>query len=129
MVLTKLDPMGNHREPKGWVNHPAVKMWQGHELSLLKYIEAMVEEWKSRGYKSTITDKARSTYCVARDNNLLTYKSVLHPNWLVEPLIVDEIAKTHRQALLAKDYDWYQQYGWPEDTGVAPISYDYVWPV
>ena len=30
MTLLELDPQGNHRVPKGWYNHPAVKMWRGH---------------------------------------------------------------------------------------------------
>jgi hypothetical protein len=48
MTLLELDPAGEHREPKGWRNHPAVKMWRGHELALYDYVVAMVTEWKRR---------------------------------------------------------------------------------
>jgi hypothetical protein len=129
MNLLALDPEGNHREPKGWSNHPAVKMWRGHEAALLKYIIAMVEEWKSRGYKSTIADKAVATFNTASGLNLTydQYKHIStdHPTWVVDP----EIAATHRLALLTKNYKWYSQYEWEEDTGVPPLEYEYIWPV
>ena len=31
---------------KGWVNHPAAKMWKGHEITLCKYGIAMCMEWR-----------------------------------------------------------------------------------
>ena len=40
-------------ESKGWKNHPAVKMWRGHERSLIEYALAMCEEWVRRGYVDT----------------------------------------------------------------------------
>lgn len=123
MVLLELDPQGNPRAPKGWVNHPAVKMWRGHEHALYLYIQAMVAEWKSRGFKSTIDEKARATFRLAQQMNKQMGNQ--WPEWLYDPAI----ASTHRQALLVKDYAWYSQFGWPEDTGVAPTTYDYVWPV
>lgn len=126
MVLTELDPQGNPRIPKGWVNHPAVKMWRGHEGALLSYIQAMVVEWKQRGYKSTIDSKAEATYQSASK-----YKSLMvtPPQWMVDQQQLDTIASTHRQALLVKDYEWYSQFGWPEDPGYAPKEYEYIWPI
>ena len=47
-VLSGQSPTG------AWRNHPAVKMWAGHELSLLTYIKVMIGEAKRRGIK---TDK------------------------------------------------------------------------
>lgn len=34
----------------GWRNHPAVKMWHGHEVALAHYGIASCIEWKRRGY-------------------------------------------------------------------------------
>lgn len=34
----------------GWRNHPAVKMWRGHETALASYGLAACTEWSSRGY-------------------------------------------------------------------------------
>ena len=47
-VLSGQSPTG------AWRNHPAVKMWRGHEMTLLKYVSAMIKEAKWRGIK---TDK------------------------------------------------------------------------
>ena len=52
MTLLELDPLGNDRIPKGWANHPAVKMWRGSETLLMNYVVAMGVEWVSRGYKN-----------------------------------------------------------------------------
>jgi hypothetical protein len=125
MVLTKLDPMGNHREPKGWVNHPAVKMWRGHEGALSMYAKAMVIEWKRRGYNSTIGDKVDATVRTAIQMNRITADSGINPDWRID----DAVMASHRLALLVKDYEWYSQFGWPEDPGHALTEYEYVWPV
>ena len=39
---------------KGWANHPAVLMWKGHTCFLAVYCNAMITEWKARGYKNTM---------------------------------------------------------------------------
>lgn len=125
MTLLELDPEGNYRKPKGWVNHPAVKLWRGHESALWYYVISMVHEWKYRGFKSTIGEKASKTLNVAIDNGLLD--TVSFPKWIEDQSKYEEIASSHRLALLAKDYAWYSQFNWPEDKGVAPTEYDYVW--
>ena len=124
----KLDPAGGYREPKGWYNHPATKMWRGHESALLNYIGAMVTEWKFRGYKSTIFDKAERTFDRALELDLVTdIHPVLNPPWMDEQDKYEAIASTHRLALLVKEYEWYSQFGWAEDTGTAPSTYEYIW--
>jgi hypothetical protein len=123
----KLDPEGNHREPKGWYNHPAALMWRGHEMALLEYIRAMVSEWILRGYKSTILDKAEATMVTAIDRGLVVYPCADMPAWYKVPRTRNAITKSHRIALLSKNYEWYSQFGWREDTGTAPESYEYVW--
>jgi hypothetical protein len=128
MTLLELDPQGEHRTPKGWVNHPAVKMWRGHEVTLYNYIQAMVTEWKRRGYKSTIGYKAKATIMRAYELDLVTGPAVL-PAWMSNSGTFKNIASSHRMALLNKDYEWYSQFKWPEDSGKCPETYDYVWPV
>jgi len=128
MTLLALDPAGDYREPKGWRNHPAVKLWRGHESALLDYTGAMVTEWVSRGYKSTIYDKAQATYEVALLRGLVNDdQPTEQPDWANDPTFLDRFTSSHRTALLAKNYEWYKQFGWPEDTGVAPTAYEYVW--
>lgn len=125
MTNLQLDPAGNHRSPKGWANHPAVRMWRDHDLSLYDYIVAMTTEWKRRGFKTTIADKAAMTLSYAKDKHRLFLDITEPPAWFGD----EAIASTHRQALLVKDYGWYSRFPWPENTGVKPLEYEYIWPV
>lgn len=129
MNLVQLDPQGNDRISKGWSNHPAVKMWRGHEGALTVYIVQMVMEWEKRGYKSTIAKKAVTTYIQAIKLGRITQESHRLPKWMKDKELFARISSSHRMALLNKDYEWYSQFRWPEDTGSRPKSYDYVWPV
>ena len=36
-VLRGVDNEGNPKEHKGWVNHPATRMWEGHIAALARY--------------------------------------------------------------------------------------------
>lgn len=128
MTLLELDPLGNHRTPKGWVNHPAVKMWRGYELALYTYVMAMVAEWKQRGFQSTLGEKATETIRVAYENALLD-ETDPKPDWMLDSVQFERIASSHRRALLVKDYEWYSQFNWAEDPGTQPADYEYVWPV
>jgi hypothetical protein len=127
MTNLKLDPQGEFREPKGWYHHPAALMWKGHDMALLEYIRAMVTEWWGRGYKSTILDKAEATMVSAIDRGLVVYPYPDMPRWYKFPRVLRSITKSHRLALLSKNYEWYSQFGWREDNGKAPESYEYVW--
>lgn len=124
----KLNPAGDYREPKGWYNHPATRMWRGHESALLNYIGAMVYEWKSRGFKSTIFDKASKTFDRALELDLvMDIHPVLNPSWMEDEDLLARITSSHRTALLTKNYEWYSQFGWAEDNGTPPTTYEYIW--
>ena len=127
MNLLELAPDGEHRTPRGWTHHPAVKMWRGHETALHQYIQQMVKEWKSRGYRSTLDEKAR--FIILRAHELGRVDSTVQtfPSCLEDAETFARIQSSHRVALLSKNYDWYSQFGWAEDTGVRPESYEYVW--
>lgn len=125
--LLELDPEGNHRKPKGWSNHPAVKMWRGAELELYKYVTTMNTEWLGRGFNSSLGDKLARTIQVAHEN-LLVSDSEDSPTWMRDTELFEKIASSHRQALLKKDYGWYSNFAWSEDSGTEPDGYDYVWP-
>jgi hypothetical protein len=126
MNLTELDPQGNYRKPAGWSNHPAVKMWRGSELLLFYYIQAMITEWKARGFKTTLEVKVLSTVIKAKEVGKL---GMATPAWMRDQKLFEEIVSSHRQALLVKHYEHYNQFNWPEDNGAAPTSYNYVWPI
>lgn len=92
---------------KGWVNHPATRMWRGYEDALLCYCAHVCQEWESRGYT----------------NNMLIYHYEVFradPPWLGDP----NFHASHRSNLLRKDPAHYGQFGWTE-----PPTLPYVWPV
>lgn len=96
---------------KGWVNHPATKMWKGYEYSLIVYGMTMCEEWISRGYKDTTYEKILDFISL--------YVAGPRPRWLN-----DEFCASHRSNLLRKAPDHYSQFGWSE-----PDNLPYIWPV
>ena len=98
-------------ESKGWVNHPATRMWRGYERSLIIYTTVICDEWTSRGYKDSIKDKVGVM--------LLDYPDYVSPPWLTYDLI-----RTHQSNLVRKDPTYYQ----PMFPGV-PDDLAYLWPV
>jgi hypothetical protein len=98
---------------KGWINHPATKMWKGHEATLLRYQIAICSEWKSRGYKDTCLEKTFDAY----DHIDVESSS---PEWLGS----EDIHASHRSNLLRKNFQYYSAFGWTE-----PDNLEYVWPV
>lgn len=90
---------------RGYANHPAATMWRGHEAALGAYMNAVIDEWVSRGYRNSMK-KAR----VSR------YRS---PAWLGD----EAFHASHRANLLRKDPVHYGRFGWREDP-----ARPYVWP-
>ena len=91
---------------KGWVNHPATKMWRGYEAALRFYKDLCIEEWIRRGYKNTMkVDEA--------------YGAILMPHWLGN----EKFHSSHRSNLLKKDADYYGRYNWKESDDLP-----YYWP-
>lgn len=97
----------------GWQNHPAVRMWRGYEWSLLIYHQAIVCEWRLRGFEDTTWEKFLK---VANGRHLGTSL----PVWYGD----ERVHKTHRSNLLQKDPKHYGQFGWTEPTNLC-----YFWPV
>ena len=91
---------------RGWVNHPAVKMWKGYEWALKKYHNTMITEWVNRGYNNTM-----KKFYVNEDKVELP------------PFIGQKsFHASHRSNLLRKDAEYYGQFGWQE-----PDDLPYVW--
>jgi hypothetical protein len=105
------------REPltsKGWRNHPAVTMWRGHELELLRYQEAICNEWTSRGYKDTCLEKTRELVAPH-----LEKLSEGEPSWLGD----DKFHLGHKSNLKRKNEEFYSTV-WPKIASDLP----YEWP-
>jgi hypothetical protein len=90
-----------------WYNHPATKMWAGHEAALALYMNECITEWISRGYRNTMTSSR-----FASDHKL--------PSWFGD----ESFHASHRSNLLRKDPVHYGQFDWTE-----PHDVPYVWPL
>lgn len=95
---------------KGWRNHPAVLMWQGHEGALSLYCLAMCEEWRRRGYVDNIARRVRRMK--------FDPASYTKPKWITR-----RFCESHRSNLLRKDAAHYGQFDWR-----VPHDLPYLWP-
>lgn len=94
----------------GWKNHPAVKMWKGHEAALQRYMNRMIDEWIRRGYKNTMISNPCADIVLPGDM----------PSWIGDPAF----HAAHRSNLLRKDPVYYGKFGWTESPDLP-----YIWPV
>lgn len=101
-ILQALDPeyVGPSGKPSSWRNHPATKMWRGHELALVAYGAAVCAEWKQRGYNDTMFDRfmVKSEELGALDSGRRFY-----PEWFGD----EEFHRSHQSNLVRKDAEFY----------------------
>lgn len=90
---------------KGWIHHPATKMWKGFELALIEYSNTMITEWISRGYKNTM--------------KIIPVFSFSLPPWFGDAAF----HASHRSNLLRKNKEYYSKFNWKELDNLP-----YVWP-
>ena len=98
----------------GWSNHPAVRMWSGHEAALIRYSLAVCDEWVGRGYRDTCAGKIRALLEVDES------AAVADPPWWG----TEVVHRSHRSNLLRKDSAHYRRF-WPKERADLP----YTWPV
>jgi hypothetical protein len=107
-------PVGQHQPKKtAWANHPAAKIWKGHEYHLAAYGMVVCVEWRSRGYKDSLLEQF-----AVLTNRL--FDQQCKPPWLGSY----DFHASHRSNLLRKDAVWYSRFGWAE-----PDDLPYVWPI
>lgn len=99
----------------GWSNHPAYIMWQYYKHSLCSYCLIGLDILSKRGrhyphhYTTFITMQK-------------SFKRTGKPWWLGD----NRIHRSHRAALLHKDYNHYSRFGWKEQPTTPP--HPYYWP-
>ena len=99
----------------GWQNHPAVKMWRGHEAALLDYALIMRKEWIDRGYNDSLTSKFN---VLGRSFNLVA-KDAQYPKFVGN----NKFHRSHRSNLTRKNPEYYSKF-WDE-----PNDLPYEWEV
>jgi len=101
-------------EGRGYTNHPAVKMWKGHEVYLIKiYLRAILDEWNARGYNN---EKCEGHY--KELYRMVAARRAVQPRWFCEPVFA-----SHRSRLIQKDSDYYKL----KFPG-TPDNLEYIWP-
>jgi len=93
--------------PSGaWRNHPAVKMFAGHEFTLMNYLAEIRKEMSNRGYKW------QNNWDVIQDTYKRNFKGVTSkdPEWMQNGITLFKVNTTHRGRLWQKDPIHYEQY-------------------
>lgn len=81
---------------KGWINHPATKMWEGYEGALALYGMAICLEWLERGYKDSLLPEFTDRFIAE------------HENLELPPIVGDaRLHLSHKSNLLRKDPIYY----------------------
>jgi hypothetical protein len=93
----------------GWQNHPAVRMWRGHESGLAHYGYCICLTWRDRGFNDTLLDWFCARLGEAGDR----------PAWFGN----EAFHAAHRSNLLRKDPLHYSKFGWTESADLP-----YIWP-
>jgi hypothetical protein len=120
-VLSSNDPKA------GWRNHPAVKMWRGHENALYSYTMDMVAEANSRGIK---TDKNMENLSTLRSENIYKWGTGF-PDWYQNSEEMKRITVTHMARLFVKDPIYYAPFsffGTHKDNVPCCSHCNYYWP-
>ena len=102
-----LNILRDKTETKGWRNHPITKMWEGFDNALDEYMNLCIWEWVNRGYNNNM-EFAKIT------------GDIEYPHWLGNK----SFHSSHRANLLRKDYEYYSQFGWDEDSTNPYSWYD-----
>jgi len=100
-------------ETAAWQNHPAVRMWRGHEGSLASYGMSVCLEWRGRGFRDTCLEKIHSL------GHQSPTESWALPPWFGKP----SFHASHKSNLKRKDPGYYGLW-WPW----VPEDLEYVWP-
>lgn len=94
---------------KGWIHHPATKMWKGCEYQLCLYGIEMAIEWIKRGYQDSTVQKFQDRIKTLHETNL--------PIWFGNAIFHE----AHRSKLMMKMPEHYNF----DDTR---IGLPYFWP-
>lgn len=103
------------RKGGSWKNHPAVRMWAGHEAALGAYYNACLDEWERRGFRNNMQRATTEPY--------------LLPCWWGDKDVHD----SHKARLFQKDPVFYAKferhartyagYVWPVETAIKHVEH------
>lgn len=95
---------------RGWIYHPATKMWRGYEYQLCEYGIYICAEWIGRGYVDNLLEEF-----IERQDR---YDDTGMPPWMGD----EEFHESHRSKLMMKKPEYYN---FPN----TRLNLPYIWPV
>jgi hypothetical protein len=101
-----LNVLSNDDPHAGWRNHPAVKMWRGHEWGLYNYAMTMVDEANERGIKTE--NNVRNLKNLSE--RMYQYWGVDNPGWMDDKKVMARVTTTHKANLYRKDPEFYFEF-------------------
>ena len=96
---------------RAWYNHPATKMWRGHDAALATYFNTCLKVWKSRGYKHK--------YKFIIPSHIPT-----HVEFLPQFIGHEGFHRSHQSNLVRKNPEYYKGF-FPD----VPDNLPYIWEV
>lgn len=99
-----------------WRNHPAVRMWRGHERALCLYSIAVCTEWRRRGFRDSLLPQFLALY----SSFVAEHRGPRPMPWWWGN---ENLHASHRSNLLRKDRGYYARFGWGERDDIP-----YYWP-
>jgi hypothetical protein len=103
-----------------WVNHPAVKMWRGHDNALFEYLKVVKDECLSRNIQ---TEKNWNALTEMHEWNWNRGENVVMPQWWGD----ERVHQSHRNNLYRKDPEYYAEFN--QDRFVSCCDRcNYWWP-
>ena len=112
--------LASRKTSGAWVNHPAVKMWRGYEVSLFDYLLAVRNECVYRGIQ---TEKNWNAIIDIHDNALYPRGYNELPSWWND----ERVHQSHRNNLYKKDPQYYAQFVNDEFVSCCEKC-NYFWP-
>lgn len=106
------------RPRKGFWNHPAVRMWEGHERHFFQYWKNIILECASRGIKNDTISVRYDHLLFCATHHMVGLHAQNFPSWLTDAFI-----RAHQSNLIRKNP---VHYG-PLFHGV-PDNLPYIWP-
>lgn len=114
----------------GWQSHPAVRMWHGNYTQLVAYGYAMYQEWQRRFDDDERGGKRCHKSGEQLKQRYMALAEYIEDDYAPPPWLGDErLHSSHRACLLAKDFEYYSQFGWIEKP-TPPVNgkWPYWWP-
>lgn len=112
-VLRGVDNDGYPKHHKGWVSHPATRLWEGRTAGLAYYGVLCCQMWRRKGYRDGLLHRFNEVYELYSE-----FEDPSPPIWL------DWIADSHKSNLIRKDPEYYGPI-WPW----IPDDMPYYWPI